>query len=965
MILRAQSEEGSLKPNGHIDTIMSATSSGRCTPLPEDAPPSAQFISSARKQVRAQQKHRMFPTVEYAARVSHFDPRSEYRDFRGFFVLFWIGLAVMVITTMLRNIKDTGYPLRHQMFDLLTTKTWELGLSDGAMVLSTGVSVPFQMLCRRSKGWLRWENMGMPIQSVFQLGWLLLWVNWPFIFNWTWTAQVFFTLHTLVLLMKMHSYTFYNGHLSTTEHRLSALDNPESASTAAAVRYPSPGTQLNEVDKAVEDKKNEDEKETLTQLREDLALELVSPLGQVTYPNNLSMMNYVDYILCPTLCYELEYPRTSKINWMELFYKTLAVFGCIFLLTLISEEFIVPVLRDSAVRLEGIDSWSDMGLILGETISQLLFPFMMTFLICFLVIFEYVLGAFAEITCFADRHFYSDWWNSSDWFEFSREWNIPVHHFLRRHVYGASRPYVSRNTATLITFLVSALGHELVMGCITKKLRGYGFAAQMSQLPIVAVQRIKVVRSRKLLNNVLFWCSMILGLSMMCALNTKSTTRYIQSKYPFLNVAFSLISESLTLATSQLQSLYMSLPPSFQSYLESTSQYLRRNLPHQAPPPPPASALEKAIALLTSVDSTTLATALLPLLALLFFMSRSFWGGGRYSPFAHAGGPPPRVEPEDYQYIVDDDLDARTYGGQRHNSYGFPPPHRHPGRVEPPDLEPDILILKHKGATYPLHFQAFDISEGHLKVGELRRTAAKELKVDDPRRVKLLYKGKRLREDRQACKEEGLKQNSELLCVVSSDPYPRDDGNESSSSASSDMIANGLDLGPRVDVDGTIIDRGEPRKRKGHRGGRKKKTRDSPTTSPRDSGYLAPPNGVPSSTSRNQSPGPRRVPSPAPPQPTQPPKKPSTPAEALAMIADTFHSTFLPQVHNFMQHPPRDEKSRDFEYKKLSETILTQIIMKLDGVETEGNEGLRAKRKELVRETQGWLNDLDRMMGKR
>ena len=84
--------------------------------------------------------------------------------------------------------------------------------------------------------------------------------------------------------------------------------------------------------------------------------------------------------------------------------------------------------------------------------------------------------------------------------EFSREWNIPVHHFLRRHVYAASRPYVSQNTATLITFLVSAFGHELVMGCITKKLRGYGFAAQMSQLPIVAVQRLQIVRSRKLLN---------------------------------------------------------------------------------------------------------------------------------------------------------------------------------------------------------------------------------------------------------------------------------------------------------------------------------------------------------------------------------------------------------------------------------------------------------------------------------
>ena len=217
--------------------------------------------------------------------------------------------------------------------------------------------------------------------------------------------------------MKMHSYAFYNGHLSTTEHRLSALDNPEHASTAAAVRYPSSGTHLNDLDKAAEEKKNEDEKESLTQLREDLALELISPLGQVTYPQNLSMMNYADYVLCPTLCYELEYPRTPKTQWMELFWKTLAVFGCIFLLTITSEEFIVPVLNDSAIRLEGIESWSEMGLVLAESISLLLFPFMVTFLLVFLVIFEYVLGAFAEITCFADRHFYSDWWNSCDWYK--------------------------------------------------------------------------------------------------------------------------------------------------------------------------------------------------------------------------------------------------------------------------------------------------------------------------------------------------------------------------------------------------------------------------------------------------------------------------------------------------------------------------------------------------------------------
>ncbi|KAL9125632.1 MAG: hypothetical protein Q9217_005185 [Psora testacea] len=533
-VLRAQSESECLKleanVNGHTSTmsryvanhfyevVCSFSKSGCSTPIPPDAPPSAVSISSARKQVRAQQKHRMFPSIDYEARVSHFDPRSDYRDFRGFFVLFWIGLAIMVITTMLRNIKDTGYPLRHQMWDLMTIKTWQLGLSDGAMLASTGLIVPFQQLVQRSKGWLKWKNAGKPIHSFFQMLWLLLWVNWPFILDWTWTAQVFFTLHTLVILMKMHSYAFYNGHLSNTQQRLSALDNPKNASTAAAVRYPSTSTMLNELDAASEKKQADEAQDSLTQLRIDLAMELTSPLGSVTYPRNLSMTNYIDYLLCPTLCYELEYPRTPKTNWLELFYKTLAVFGCIFLLTLTSEEFIVPVLHNSAIRLQAIDSWSEMGLILAESISELLFPFMVMFLLVFLVIFEYVLGAFAEITCFADRHFYSDWWNSCDWLEFSREWNLPVHHFLRRHVYGASRPYVSRNVATLITFLVSALGHELVMGCITKKLRGYGFVAQMLQLPIVAVQRSKVVRSRKLLNNVLFWISMILGLAMLSAL---------------------------------------------------------------------------------------------------------------------------------------------------------------------------------------------------------------------------------------------------------------------------------------------------------------------------------------------------------------------------------------------------------------------------------------------------------------
>ncbi|KAM7197323.1 hypothetical protein V8F20_006677 [Naviculisporaceae sp. PSN 640] len=435
----------------------------------------------------------------------------------------------MAITTGLRNIKDTGYPLRVQIWGLFTVKLWHLAVADFMMVASSAVVLPLHRIFRAApaNSALTWAKGGMAIVSIYQVLWLAIWIAIPFLLSWTWTAQVFLILHTMVILMKMHSYAFYNGHLSETEKRLRALDDPKTASRAPAYLYPTaenPMGTLASPRRASEAKgKGDDDNVEVAQLREDLARELTSPIGNITYPTNLTWSNYLDYLCCPTLCYEIEYPRTESIDFQNLFSKITATFGCIFLLTVISEEFILPALTDASHRLNPPPSHSpvsalDTLLILSETISWLLFPFMLTFLLVFLVIFEYVLGAFAEITHFADRHFYSDWWNSTDWMEFSREWNIPVYSFLRRHVYSASRPHIGKAYATVITFLISAFGHEIVMACITKKLRGYGFICQMSQLPIVMLQRTKLVRGKKTLNNVCFWCSMILGLSLICSL---------------------------------------------------------------------------------------------------------------------------------------------------------------------------------------------------------------------------------------------------------------------------------------------------------------------------------------------------------------------------------------------------------------------------------------------------------------
>ncbi|ATY63677.1 sterol o-acyltransferase (APE2) [Cordyceps militaris] len=572
------------KQDSTASTASTATS-GTSTPVPENAPPSNKALSSARKTLRAEQRsiihhRRIFPTTDFASRLSHLDPDSDHRDFHGFFNLFWIGLAIMGLTTMLRHMKDTGYPFTFEIWSLFTVKLWHLAAADFLMVATTAVALPLHRAVRAAPqdGCWTWRRGGVAVQSLYQVAWLAFWVAVPFWLEWTWTAQVFLLLHTMVLLMKMHSYAFYNGHLSETEKRLCRLDaptargtedrsppyiypvadvsrrtskaglavdlaggqedvhlhhagkhddgtQPQSAPTSPTTRGKSPSsepeTTTNDTARTDHECDSDDEIELL---RDALARELTSPMGHVTYPRNLTWANYLDFLFCPTLCYEIEYPRTPTINWTSLISKIIAVFGCIFLLTITSEDFILPVLVDAEARLATIaatpshSSLAETLLVLAETISWLLFPFMLTFLLVFLVIFEYVLGAMAEMTRFADRRFYADWWNSTDWMEFSREWNIPVHAFLRRHVYSASRPFTGRAGATALTFLISAVGHEIVMGCITKKLRGYGFICQMLQLPIVMLQRTPWVRGRRTLNNVCFWSSMIMGLSLICAL---------------------------------------------------------------------------------------------------------------------------------------------------------------------------------------------------------------------------------------------------------------------------------------------------------------------------------------------------------------------------------------------------------------------------------------------------------------
>lgn len=456
-------------------------------------------------------------------------PYFKQLQFYGFYILFWLGTGFLFLKDIIHNYFQAGTSIFGcTVFDTFSTGLVRIAITDLVMYLSIYFSYFVQKLCL--EGYIEWYSSGWIMQSVYETLFGLFWLIFicTAVMKDQWIGKVFLVLHLFVLLMKMHSYAFYNGYLWSVLRELQFSESYLVRLDEEKVHLPD-GYTVDNMRKMLVDSVAFCKFELLHQsglLDKGKDIEVLEKDSDCLceewskFPGNLTIQNFFEYTMFPTVVYELVYHRTEKIRWFYVFEKLVALVGVIFLMLVVAQHSIYPVV-EICNELRNISrSVKEKGIFYLLILLDMIPPFMMEYLFVFYLIWDTILNLVAELSRFADRDFYGPWWSCTDWSEYSRLWNKPVHRFLLRHVYHSSISAfnVSKLTATLLTFTISSVVHELVMYVIFGRLRGYLFYFQMGQIPLVLISRTDFMREKKVLGNVICWFGFVSGPAIICTL---------------------------------------------------------------------------------------------------------------------------------------------------------------------------------------------------------------------------------------------------------------------------------------------------------------------------------------------------------------------------------------------------------------------------------------------------------------
>ena len=152
------------------------------------------------------------------------------------------------------------------------------------------------------------------------------------------------------------------------------------------------------------------------------------------------------------------YPRTEQINKKRVLPPgiealVLAMFELYWM-----NQHLIPIIKSSAdVYLTG--TLAQISEKFVDAINVYLFYVATTSY----YLFHVLPNLMSELLQFAHRDFYDDWWNSTSVRGFWNHWNLPVHVWLKRHIYYPllKRGY-SKSMASCGAFLFSGIMHEYI-----------------------------------------------------------------------------------------------------------------------------------------------------------------------------------------------------------------------------------------------------------------------------------------------------------------------------------------------------------------------------------------------------------------------------------------------------------------------------------------------------------------------
>ncbi|XP_030226736.1 diacylglycerol O-acyltransferase 1b [Gadus morhua] len=224
----------------------------------------------------------------------------------------------------------------------------------------------------------------------------------------------------------------------------------------------------------------------------------------VCYPGNLTIRDLYYFVFAPTLCYELNFPRSPKIRMSFLLRRLLEMLFLTQMLVALTQQWMVPIIQSSMKPLEEMDLSRMM-----ERLLRLAVPNHLLWLMFFYWFFHSSLNFTAELLRFGDRQFYKDWWNAETVTYFWQNWNIPVHKWCLRHFYcPLLRKGFSKMVSQSAVFFLSAFFHEYLMSVPLRMFRLWAFMGMMSQLPLAWLVT-RFLRGNY--GNAAVWISLIIG----------------------------------------------------------------------------------------------------------------------------------------------------------------------------------------------------------------------------------------------------------------------------------------------------------------------------------------------------------------------------------------------------------------------------------------------------------------------